>query len=149
VLERLFGDIWQVYLLAGWCLGLTTAVALVVRHLYRREQKFPAVMMTAVLKDWDKHEDESREHVSQIEANTNDIGWMKKALRTHGELARRLDSVEGEVKGLKESVKQMDDSHRIDNRALVDQLREIGEGLAGVKGYAEGRANGRRTQRQT
>ncbi len=97
MLERLFGDIWQLYLLAGWCSALTTAIGLIVRYIYRRAERFPARMMTAIIEGWKEHEEASRSHVSELNANTQDIGWMKGALRTHGDLGRRLDTLEIQV----------------------------------------------------
>lgn len=129
---------WQigVWALALWCSGLTAVLVLIARLLYRRFSKFPSVTMTKLFAEWDEHDRKSQEHISQIEANTKELEWMVPSMRTHGELGLRMTNLEVKVE-------EQGRDNKEEHRRLFDALHEIDVGLAGVKGYAEGKKNGK------
>jgi len=83
--------------------------------VYRRSSQIPLKMVTRLVGDFQKHRDLVHKHAQTLVGN------------------------EGRLVGLERARDRVQEGQS----AILDRLRDIDIGLAGVKGYAEGKRNGK------
>lgn len=164
MLERLFGDIWQAYLLAAWCSALTAAVGLVVRYIHRRSEEFPAKTMAGVLKEWKAHRDSwakvdpvvVAEHLSRAGERTLTCAHHERAisrLETNvGEVAivvTRLGILEAKVEEQSNTISRNGVRNEAEHNDLMEEIVKVGKAVASIDGRLQGYRNGRRSAPRT
>ena len=160
MLERFFGDIWQLYLLAAWCSALTAAVGLLTRYIHGRSEEFPVKTMQGVLKDWKAHRERwalvdpvvVAEHVRRAGERTLTCSYHERAigrLETNvGEIAgvvNRLGVLEAKVEEQSQRIARNGRKNEAEHGDLMAEIVKVGLAVASIDGRLEGYKDGRRS----